>query len=118
MRTVFSWSVSAMPSRTVSGWIFSRPETLTEPEQLRLKTVRNQCPNSTPSPDTSGLRDHAHRPRQGERLPAWLDAVTAGLTLPRSSGVVEGHVNRIKMLKRQMLGRAGFRLLGRRVPLA
>ncbi|MEU3401829.1 hypothetical protein [Streptomyces filamentosus] len=26
--------------RTVSGWILSRPETLTEPEQLCLKTVR------------------------------------------------------------------------------
>jgi transposase len=31
------------------------------------------------------------------------DAVTAGLTLPWSSGVVEGHVNRIKMLKRQCM---------------
>ncbi|MFI1259028.1 hypothetical protein ACH4U6_35410 [Streptomyces netropsis] len=30
------------------------------------------------------------------------DAVTAGLTLPWSSEPVEGHVNRIKMLKRQM----------------
>ncbi len=62
---------------------------------------------------------------EGERLPEWLDvvrqdhtlaagidryrdAVIAGLTLPWSSGVVEGHVNRIKMLKRQMFGRAGF----------
>jgi transposase len=40
-----------------------------------------------------------------------LAAVTAGLTLPWSSGVVEGHVNRIKMLKRQMFGRANFDLL-------
>jgi transposase len=58
--------------------------------------------------------------RQGQRLPEWLDAVRqddlpslhtlaagidrdrdaviAGLTLPWNSGVVEGHVNRIKML--------------------
>ncbi|WP_344360896.1 hypothetical protein [Streptomyces gobitricini] len=35
----------------------------------------------------------------------------AGLTLPWSSGVVEGHVNRTKMLKRPMFGRAGFHLL-------
>ncbi|WP_227648970.1 transposase, partial [Klebsiella pneumoniae] len=37
-----------------------------------------------------------------------------------SNGVVEGHVNRLKMLKRQMYGRAGFELLRRRVmsPLA
>lgn len=78
--------------------------------------------------------------RQGERLPQWLDAVRrddfpslhtlaagierdrdaviAGLTLPWNSGVVEGHVNRIKMLKRQMFGRAGFALLRKRVLLA
>lgn len=43
------------------------------------------------------------------------EAVIAGLTLPWSSGVVEGHGNRIKMLKRQMFGRAGFNLLRRRV---
>ncbi|MEV8427053.1 hypothetical protein [Streptomyces niveus] len=45
-------------------------------------------------------------------------ALIAGLTLPWSSGVVEGHVNRIKMLKRQMFGRAGFALLRKRVLLA
>ncbi|MEV4418015.1 transposase [Catellatospora sp. NPDC049609] len=44
-----------------------------------------------------------------------LDAVTAGLTLPWNSGPVEGHVNRIKMIKRQMYGRAGFDLLRKRV---
>jgi len=44
-----------------------------------------------------------------------LDAVTAGLTLEYSSGPVEGHVNRIKMLKRQMYGRAHFDLLRKRV---
>jgi hypothetical protein len=30
------------------------------------------------------------------------EAVIAGLTLPWNSGVVEGHVNRIRMLKRRM----------------
>lgn len=33
------------------------------------------------------------------------------------SRVVEGHVNRIKMLKRQMFGRAGLALLRKRVLL-
>jgi transposase len=46
------------------------------------------------------------------------DAVTAGLTLRWSSGTVEGHVNRIKMLKHQMYGRANPDLLRRRVLLA
>ncbi|HFW7124507.1 TPA: ISL3 family transposase, partial [Salmonella enterica subsp. enterica serovar Agona] len=37
-----------------------------------------------------------------------------------SNGVVEGHVNRLKMLKHLMYGRAGFELLRQRVmsPLA
>ncbi len=42
-------------------------------------------------------------------------AVAAALTSPFSQGQVEGHVNRIKMLKRQMYGRASFDLLRRRV---
>jgi transposase len=41
--------------------------------------------------------------------------VTNGLTLPYSSGKVEGTVN--KMLKRQMYGRVGFGLLRTRVIL-
>lgn len=47
-----------------------------------------------------------------------LEAVTAGLTLPFSSGAVEGQVNRTKMLKRQMFGRAGVNLLRKRVLLS
>jgi transposase len=45
------------------------------------------------------------------------DAVLAGLTLPYSSGKVEGTVNKIKMLKRQTYGRASFNLLRHRVLL-
>jgi len=37
--------------------------------------------------------------------------VRNGLTLPHSSGAVEGTVNKIKMLKRQMFGRAKLDLL-------
>ena len=43
------------------------------------------------------------------------DAVRAGLTLEYSSDRVEGTVNKIKMLKRQMFGRANFDLLRTRV---
>lgn len=56
--------------------------------------------------------------RFAQHLERDLDAVTAGLTHPWNSGVVEGHINRIKMLKRQMFGRAGFALLRRRVLLS
>jgi transposase len=44
-----------------------------------------------------------------------LDAVTAGLTLDYSSGSVEGTVNAIKTIKRQMYGRAKFDLLRKRI---
>jgi len=77
------------------------------------------------------------RGRQGERLDAWIEqahdsgidelrrfaaglltdhtAVQAGLTHVWSNGAVEGHVNRLKLLKRQMYGRANFDLLRQRV---
>ncbi len=77
------------------------------------------------------------RERQGERLDAWLekaenqgiselrsfaqglkrdyDAVKAGLTLKWSQGAVEGHVHRLKLLKRQSYGRANFETLRKRV---
>jgi transposase len=43
------------------------------------------------------------------------DAVKAALTLEWSNGQVEGQVNRLKTLKRQMYGRAGFKLLRKRI---
>ena len=46
------------------------------------------------------------------------DAVRAGVEQRWSSGPVEGEINRLKMLKRTMFGRAGFALLQRRVLLA
>jgi len=45
-------------------------------------------------------------------------AVENALTLPWSNGPVEGNVNRLKMIKRQMYGRAGFDLLRKRVVYA
>jgi transposase len=44
-----------------------------------------------------------------------LAAVTAGLTLEWSNGPVEGQITRLKLLKRQGYGRAGFSLLRQRV---
>jgi transposase len=46
------------------------------------------------------------------------DAVKAGVTLSTSNGPVEGHINRLKILKRQMYGQAGIDLLSRRFLLA
>ena len=43
------------------------------------------------------------------------DAVRAALTEPWSNGQVEGQVNRLKVIKREMYGRAGFDQLRCRV---
>jgi transposase len=80
------------------------------------------------------------RQRQGAQLDPWLEraapsplgvfrrfaqglrdddaAVKAGMTLPWRTGPVEGQMNRLKMLKRQMVGRARLDLLSRRFLLA
>jgi transposase len=44
-----------------------------------------------------------------------LGAVTAGLTLEWSNGVTEGQIHRLKLVKRQGYGRAGFALLRQRL---
>jgi transposase len=80
------------------------------------------------------------RDRQAEGLTAWLDqaegsglapfrtfveglrrderAVRAALSLEWNNGQTEGQINRLKLLKRTMYGRATFDLLKRRVLLA
>jgi transposase len=68
-----------------------------------LKVEKSSCPE---------LRSFAAGVRQDEA------AVTAALTEPWSNGPVEGHVNRLKMIKRQMYGRAGLELLRARVRFA
>ena len=61
---------------------------------------------------TSGLASFARGVRQD------LPAVRAALELPWSTSPVEGQINRLKTIKRQMYGRAGFELLRQRVLLA
>jgi transposase len=41
--------------------------------------------------------------------------VRAGLSEPWSNGQTEGQIHQLKLLKRQMYGRAGFALLRNRV---
>jgi len=43
------------------------------------------------------------------------DAVAAALRYEASNGITEGHVNRLKLIKRTAYGRASFELLRKRV---
>ncbi len=56
--------------------------------------------------------------RFAKRMSADYDAVRAAVTLAWSNGQVEGQINRLKTLKRQMYGRASLDLLERRFLLA
>ncbi|MFF5018631.1 ISL3 family transposase [Streptomyces sp. NPDC001165] len=125
--------------RQVTGWLTRHPTALTEEDRAGLKDVLARCPELD---KTAGhVRDFAEilTDRLGSTLPTWidavdasrlpgltgfafhllrdLDAVTAGLTLNWSSGSIEGAVNRIKKIKRQLYGRAGFELLRKMILL-
>jgi transposase len=56
-------------------------------------------------------------PRCANGLRDDYEAVNAGVTLPCSSGPVEGQITRLKRLKRQLFGRASLALLERRFVL-
>jgi transposase len=125
--------------RHVTNWILRRHDDLNPDEQVKLKQVRAQCPHLDALAGHVAAFGDMLTGRRGERLDAWIaaveaddlpelhsyttglnrdhTAVLAGLTLPHSSGAVEGQVNRIKMIKRQMFGRANLDLLRKRVLL-
>lgn len=66
---------------------------------------------------TGWLTRHPSTLSEDERAALKDVAVTAGLTLHWSSGGTGGAVNRIKKIKRQLYGRAGFELLRKMVLL-
>jgi hypothetical protein len=80
------------------GMLRWRNARLLEP---RLKRARN-----------SGFTNVAH---YAKRLSRDLDAVKLSINLPWNNGPLEGQINRLKVIKRQMYGRAGFALLRARV---
>jgi transposase len=119
-------------------WLFARaPDSLEEKEQETLASI---CQASETARTTYQLvqefRQLLHQ-REGEKLDAWLaksatsqirefqsfvqgverdkQAVVAGLTLSQNNGLVEGKVNKLKLIKRMGYGRAGFGLLRQRV---
>ena len=130
-----------LPSpRRITSWIMQTRENLLPRHASHLDEVRLACPDIAATCDFAHAFTDLLRNRRGFLLNDWIrqaertapapvasfagflrqdiDAVLAGLTLEYSSGVVEGHVNRLKTLKRQMFNRAGLPLLRKRVLLA
>ena len=125
--------------RDVTNWLTRRPDSLTGDEKPRLTAILDRCPELQTASDQVRAFAGMLTGLTGQDLPQWiadasdaglpgissfakglkqdLDAVTNGLTMPWSSGPVEGRVNHIKMIKRQMFGRAGLPLLRKRVLL-
>lgn len=129
--------IQGPPPRHAAALVLQRPERRTDEQRAYLAHLRVQDPAIATTVDLATDFLVLLRRREGERLPAWLDqaeasgigdlarlarklrgdlaAVQAGLTLRHSNGQTEGHVNRLKLLKRQGYGRAKMDLLRQRV---
>jgi transposase len=129
-----------LTARRATWLVLRRPEGLVEDEAAQLAELQAQQPEVAAAIALAQDFTRLVRERQPAQLEPWLaraaespvvplqrfakglrdddEAVRAGLTLPWSTGPVEGHINRLKMLKRQMFGRAKFDLLQRRFLLA
>jgi transposase len=138
-------SVSDRMSRKMAPWSASRAawllvkqkEKLTEDDKQSLERMKEADEKITEAYDLGQRFTGMIRERRSESLLPWLDdvaksrisalkgfakgikqdlaAVTNALSLPWSNGQTEGQVNRLKLIKRQMYGRANFDLLRKRV---
>jgi transposase len=128
----------APPSARQLSFEWSRRAEKRKPaEQARLNAIRARSDELAAALDLADGFADLIRKRSLETLGEWLArgetssdpdlrrfaegirrdeaAVHAAVTEPWSNGPVEGHVNRLKTIKRQMYGRAGFVLLRARV---
>ncbi len=131
-------TASSLKTGEVTSWLLRRTEDLDPRQQQLLADLRGHCAQLDRLADHVTSFAKMMTKRTGEQeLGGWLErvdaddqpelhtfatgirqdlaAVTAGLTLPYSSGPTEGNVNRIKAIKRQMYGRASLDLLRKRI---
>jgi transposase len=120
-----------------AAWLLLQPKRTKGEERLMVERLCQLFPGVETARELAlGFTEMA-RQRKAELLPAWLraaarskltefigfargisedyEAVRNALTYEWSNGQLEGHVNRLKMIKRQMYGRAKFDLLRARV---
>src|SRR3954470_9799866 len=126
-----------LSARCVASLLVWRKDRLPEEERDYLRRLCDQEPTIALAYELAQELATMARERTGQGFDAWLTsattsgiaeldrfargltedraAVEAGLTLEWSNGQTEGQVNKLKLLKRQMYGRANFDLLRRRV---
>jgi transposase len=127
----------APSARHVACLLVWRKERLPEEERGYLQRLCDQEPTIARAYELAQEFVTMARERMGQQLNAWLTrattseipeldrfarglvndraAVEAGLSQEWSNGQTEGQVNKLKLLKRQMYGRANFDLLRRRL---
>jgi transposase len=131
-------SLPRLPSSRRMSWFLRRePDSLSAAEQATLAAVHAAAPELAAIQPLVQQFERLVKERDAAAFSAWREralesalpelcsfvtgldrdreAVEAALTLPWSNGPVEGQVNRLKAIKRQMYGRANFDLLRARV---
>ncbi|WP_221341423.1 transposase, partial [Nonomuraea endophytica] len=119
--------------RRVVRWLMTRPDHLSSTDATHLQRILERSPGLAATARHVRAFAHMMTELQGHHLETWIaavradplpafhvfanglqrdhDAVRNGLTLPYSSGAVEGRVCKLKFLKRLMFGRANYDLL-------
>jgi transposase len=130
-------SPTPVSCRQATFLFLRRSKELETDEQETLITLRHLHPESELAYDLVQQFIQMLHARRGEQLDAWLEkakvsqiqelqsfaksverdkaAIVAGLTLPQNNSLVEGKVNKLKLIKRMGYGRAEFPLLRQRV---
>jgi transposase len=125
-------------SANAATWLFIHdPEDLTTKEQTELELICQYSQTARTTYDLTQQFLTMLRKRRGQNFEAWLsaveashiaelgrfadslckdkEAVIAGLTLSVSNGPVEAQVQKLKLVKRSMYGRAKLPLLRQRL---
>jgi len=136
--TIPKITIKQPSARRLSWWLVQPIARLNDSQQALLITLKKICPTLEQASylacqfmdmvrqrDVGSLDDWISRVTQSgvppdlrsfaKGLKKDYHAVRAALTLPWSNGQVEGQINRLKTIKRQMYGRANFDLLRQRV---
>src|SRR5262249_2698761 len=126
------------PSAHFTAWMLGRPtDKLKEGQPTYVAKLCEICPEIKIAYEISQRFNNMVRERDANQLDSWLDSaeksdlpelsnfaeglkrekesIIAAITLKWSNAQCEGQVNRLKLIKRQMFGRAKIDLLKQRV---